>query len=152
RVRDTRESEGRGPPDHLGYLRLYEAVVHREDGELETREYAGLVEDAGQVVLDGVLAHAERFTDLLVRFARRDARDDLQLALRQPIAVRLRRRLFGCRRRSGTVGLHHLSRGVASEPELLLGHRADALEEERCGRSLQEHAARAELQCRRDGR
>src|SRR4051794_33246694 len=108
---------------------LDEAVVHGEDGELETREDAGLVEDARQVVLHGVLPHAERFTDLLVGFTGSDARDYFELARGQAVLVARSRPRLGAV--GVAVGVDHLARGIAAEPVLFLGDRADALEEQR---------------------
>src|SRR5438093_5160044 len=58
------------------FVRLHEVIVDREQRELEPGGDAGLVEDARQMVLDGVFADRQPPGDALVRFPFDDERED----------------------------------------------------------------------------
>src|SRR5207244_5119871 len=61
-------------------LLRHQIVLRGEEGQLEAIADAKLLEDVGQVMLDGLLADVERVGDLLVARRREDQTDDLQLA------------------------------------------------------------------------
>ncbi len=60
-----------------------QAVIDGEHREFETSRDAKLVEDVGQMVLDGLLADTEKVGDLLVRGGVNDKADNFALAVGQ---------------------------------------------------------------------
>ena len=65
---------------HLGHLEAHEPLARGPERRLGARAQAELGEDAGDVGADGPLADAELHGDLLVRLARADEAQHVELA------------------------------------------------------------------------
>src|SRR6266545_1969776 len=125
-----------------GVLTSNEVVVDREQGQLETVEHAGLVEDVGKMVLYGLLADRKLPGDLAVAVSGHDRRDDLQLP-RGEAEILGAPLLYGGAR-EGLEAFLEVGERLAAHPVLAGGHRADPGEEGGRRRFLRDVAARSQ--------
>ena len=105
-----------------------------EQREFDSVRGPGLIEDVGQVGLDGVLGNRGAFGDLLVRATRHDRAQDVDLAARQPERFALPPR--GVELPQARQDARYL----LTDPEVTGPHTLNALEED-IGRGIPRHHA-----------
>src|SRR5271166_6444390 len=135
--------ESRLLPRFAGCLLGQKIVVQSKQSQLQAVADPQLVEDIGQVALDGFFANAEGLRDVLVGASFGNQADDLELACRQAKGLAWRR--------SGLRGeiAQHLDKVLyrtALQPVLPLHHGANASGEVIDNGVLQNNATGTELQ------
>src|SRR6266568_7213094 len=124
-------------------LALYELVIYGEQGQFQAAGYAHLIEDIGQVMLDGVFAESEFLGDFLVAESGNDGSEDFGFAPGDSKTAS-----FGGGQQGGllTQVLHHVGHGFAANPVEPCNDASDGLEQELGGRFLHDDTPGTHLQ------